>query len=139
MVKTEHKQLIYAALKLNDSSYHQLVFDTGMQWIRDRFSLNDEEITYVVAKSAEFWAWWRNQWGLRDAQFVYDCSLERQELPLSGDTLQMAMNLYYELHQAQNIKVYPNRFVIADVGRYLKEFANQETLKLKTIVYAGRK
>lgn len=139
MVKTVNKQLIYAALGFNDSSYHQLVFDTGMSWIRDRFSLNDEEITYVVAKSQQFWAWWRNQWELRDAQFVFECSLDKQELPLTGDTKEMGLHLYHELHQAKNIRVYPNRFVISDVGRYLKEFANQETLKLKTIVYAVKK
>lgn len=137
MVKTEHKGMIYAALRLNDSSYHQLVFDTGLEWIRQRWSLNDEGVVYTTAKSEQFWKWWRNQWELRDAQFVYETQLERL-LPLEKEYQALCLELYYDLHKAQNIRVIPNRFVIADVGKLLKEYTLEEIERLKLLVH-GKK
>jgi hypothetical protein len=133
-----NRDLICAAIKLNSEMHSTLVFESGLEWIRNNMSLNDEEIVSVIAKCRLFWAWWRNQWDLRDERFVYETSLTKQELPLTGMCLIMAVDLYNEMHAKQNVKLIPNKFVIMEISTALRAFNVEQIEKLKQLIYAKK-
>jgi hypothetical protein len=133
-LKAEYNRLlIYDALKFNESVYNQLVFDHGMQWV-SKYFLNDSGIEYAVAKSVLFWKWWKNQWELRDAQFVFEANLKQQERPLNGDCLMIALELYYEAHNPTELNIHPNRFVLEEIKKNLLAFMEEEKTRLKQLL-----
>lgn len=134
----DNQRLVCAALKWNSDTYSKLVFETGLEWIKNNLSLNDDEIVGVIAKCRLFWAWWRNQWDLRDEQFIYETSLRRQELPLEGCALLFAGDIYNDMNSLRTVKLVPNRFVTGEINTALKVYNQQELERLKTLIYAKR-
>ena len=128
-----NRKLIPLALNISDKTYADLVYNRGLDWIIKFFSLNDEEILFTIAKSHLFWAWWKNQWAIRDEQFCHDISLVKQELPLTGAALKMAKELYLDLHALENIDVIPNRFAKDDMVKLLVERRKQEEVFVKSL------
>lgn len=131
-------KLLYEALRFNDSVYHHLIFETGLDWIRNNMSLNDDEVVNVIAECRLFWSWWRFQWALRDDKFVYQTSLIKQDLPLDEKGMLIALDVYYETHHVRNVKLIPNKWVIEEITTALKRLANREMEKLKTLLNNGK-
>jgi len=132
-------RIINVALNLKAEDYNQMVYDRGLDWIKANLSLNDEEIMYVVSKSPMFWAWWKNQWEIRDEKFAFELSLTRHALPLDGAYLKVARELYVDAHALTNIKVKPNAHTIMDIGCLLRQYTAKENENLKQLIYANNR
>lgn len=128
---------IHLAFGFSNAKYGQMVWDQGRQWIK-RNICQDEYSIDIVEQSPLFWAWWRNLWQQRDSQFIWQASLERLPLPLTGKELTVAIELYNEAHDVTQIKEKPNRFVIEEIGKLMRVAIKQEEDQLKRILYAGK-
>ncbi|WP_317899458.1 hypothetical protein [Aurantibacillus circumpalustris] len=135
-LKVQHnRELILKALKGDDTIYHGMVFEHGLEWIRNNMSLNDEQIVSVIGGCKLFWAWWRNQWSLRDEAYINLVDFKRHELPFENECLQVALELYNDTHNVNRLHIIPNRFVINEVSSALKAFTKLEVERLKTLIH----
>ncbi|MBL7902913.1 MAG: hypothetical protein JNK73_13030 [Bacteroidia bacterium] len=116
----QKNKIIPLALNISEAAYAEYVYNRGLDWIQQNMSLNMEEVVYTIAKSKLFWIWWRIQWNIRDEQFCREINILRQELPLDGDALKVAKELYNETHAVRSIKAVPSRFVREDITKHLK-------------------
>lgn len=126
-------RIIQLALYISDQTYAELVQNNGIEWIKKYLNSNDEQILYAVAKSPMFWAWWKNQWLIRDEQFCREISLVKQELPLDGDALKIARELYLDIHSVDAITVQPNKFVKQDIIIQLNAERNNQVSILQSL------
>jgi hypothetical protein len=125
------------AFGISNAQHSQMVWDQGRQWIK-RNVAKDEYSIDIIEQSPLFWAWWRNLWQQRDEKFVWETCLKKQELPLTGKTKEIAIELYNEAHDVTQIKERPNRFVIEEIGRFLRAAEKVEIERLKQLLYAGK-
>lgn len=115
-------RLIHMALNINHDTYTKLQFDGGLDWLKKHICGGSEEVMFIIANNCPlFWAWWRNRWEIRDKQFIYEASLTKQELPLTGDSLTVARGLYAETHALDDIKEMPNREAKAQMTAELQK------------------
>ena len=128
----DNKQLIQKTLNHSELSYGQMVYQGGLLWI-NRYFFFDELMEDIIQRSAMFWGWWKQQWSLRDAEFVYQTSLTRIELPLTGNELLIALDLYYDAHNVHKLRITPNRFVTKEINDLLKQELHKTEQLLKTL------
>lgn len=119
----KNKKLICEALGLTEMQYCEMVMHFGQMWMHRYFG-HEEIMINALNKSKNFWAWWLNQWNNRDADFIRLTNLNLIEMPLNGMVKQKAVELYDETHEASELKIRPNRFVIQEVGKLIKQEEN---------------
>lgn len=129
MKTVTNKQIICTALGMNELQYAEMVEEFGQLWM-NRYFGHEEIMLNALNKSKTFWAWWVNQWENRNEDYVRLTNLAIIELPLDRVTKAVAIELYRETHAANELKIVPNKFVVAEVNKLIK----QEELNLKNII-----
>lgn len=124
----KNKQLICRATGKDDAEYFDMVFGFAQLWM-ERYFGTEKIVINALNNSKSFWAWWINQWDNRNAEFVRLTSLDVIELPLTGITQAMAIELYDETHATNELCIVPNKFVVSEVSKLIK----QEESKLKNL------
>lgn len=66
-----NKQLILERGFISPEAYNVLQWNTAIAWLRVNV-WNDEDLITAIITQPDFWAWWENQWNLRDEQFLTD-------------------------------------------------------------------
>lgn len=125
----QNKDFICKAFGLDELQYGQMVYNVGQWWI-DKFFIKDPLMVDVLNNSCRFWAWWKNQWNNRDAEFVRLTSIDMINEPLTGYCYQAALELYNTLHESGAREIHPNRFVQEEVNAMIIE-EEQKILKLR--------
>lgn len=105
-----NKESIIKALRITEMQYAETVEQFGYNWIKQRFCDMDVVVD-GLSRSKMFWAWWKNQWEIRDEQFVRETNIALINEELKGQTLLVSRNLYVELHNPQTLKVKLNVFI----------------------------
>lgn len=128
-MKNANQQLICQSLGLTDLDYSTMVFEYSNQWMK-RYFFNDEIMIKALEKSPMFWAWWKNQWQIRDEQFITMCSLNQIDEVLEGTCRTVAIELYEAEHDAHKLIVFPNKLVRMEAGReIIKQYETIKKLK----------
>jgi hypothetical protein len=65
-------ELVLAMLEMNESEHFVLVVDKASDYLTKQLG-PDEKGRERLLGAPEFWAWWRNHWARRDAQFIDEC------------------------------------------------------------------
>lgn len=55
-------------LKISEVNNNEHIHRAGLQWLE--FNIMDEVFRRTLAGSRLFWNWWRNQWAMRDLQYL---------------------------------------------------------------------
>lgn len=63
------KEKILNMLNWDALEYGQLQYEFGLTYLR-AYIPDDLQAIDLLERSKTFWAWWRNHWTLRDAQFI---------------------------------------------------------------------
>lgn len=116
----QNKDFISKAFGMSELQYGQMVYDVAQVWINLFFG-HDDLMPNILNRSPRFWAWWKNQWNNRDAEFVRLTNVNMIDERLQGTCLLSALELYNEIHQTGSRSIQPNRFVIEEVGAMIIE------------------
>ncbi len=117
---------------LSDERVSTLIYEFGERYALDR--LGGEKYVNIVLQSSQYWAWWKNQWSMRDEDF-----LSKIELCVwSGEIWFHSVNmvgyntvshaalirdkealeaLYLQHHSPEQIAQYPHRSVLEESYR----------------------
>jgi hypothetical protein len=63
------KQRICKLLCMTDAQYAEHQYNTGLSYLQ-LYIRNNAPIIRELEGNKIFWAWWRNQWAMRDAKFL---------------------------------------------------------------------
>lgn len=80
---------ICTALGWTDEEYSTCMYEMGLTYLQE-YTQQDAEAIKEIENSQIYWNWWKNQWSLRDDQFV-----QALEYTLKQDTLRI---MYAGLH-----------------------------------------
>jgi hypothetical protein len=129
IMKNKNQQLICKALGLTDLSYSEMVFEYATLWF-NRYFFNNDIMVNALEASPSFWAWWKNQWEIRNERFICEANLNTIELPLEVDCKLIALGLYYDAHDVMGLQVFPNKLVRIEAGReIIKQYETIKSLK----------
>lgn len=64
-----NRKLLCAAMNISEEDMFWFVWEAGMKFLTDQCQDDQYGINTLKAESF-YWNWWRNQWNLRDDQFV---------------------------------------------------------------------
>lgn len=132
-----NRELIKAWTGLTDEDLAVLKYESGVQYAQD--NLGNPDFVTIVLKSANYWAWWKNQWAKRDEEFIDSIKItpngERFILvdvtppsrtngfQLRGKcSIQVALTLtteltrrkYLEYHSPNNLQNYPHKSILEE-------------------------
>ena len=117
---------IQQALGITELDYHTMVMNYGYDWLAGYFG-NDDKMISRVASSKMFWAWWKNQWNIRNDKFVYETNL--MELSnFSRLERIMLKSLYLDAHSPFQLNIRPNVLVMAEIKAHMWNEINKETV-----------
>jgi hypothetical protein len=99
------KQEVLASCLVTEEVYNTFMFEQGLLWIKTHV-FNDEQTVSVVSASPYFWNWFKNQWYIRENDFLADYVL----YILRGDLRdQKFLNYCWKnLHRVDLMNVFPN-------------------------------
>ena len=101
----QNKADILEAIGLSEEAYHVLQFNTAIAWIRKEI-WNDEDVVSYVTNQPLFWAWWVNQWNMREDAFLSDHLLLHLFAGVSTILNRADLRLEWELlHHLNNINI----------------------------------
>ena len=120
MAKTKshtEQQAIYAAnrdmlirlMGLRDDDMFSLVYESGMNYLSAQCRHDSAGIDFLKDNSM-YWNWWRQQWYIRDAEFIAANELQNGESPdreyafavdENGDLTAMTLYGAYRLHHME--------------------------------------
>lgn len=122
-----NKITILKALQYSELQYGQMVYDYAQLWIQRYFGA-DAIVVDALNASKSFWQWWNGQWANRDSIFIHQACLN-QLGELNGELLTVTRELYADHHSIDELRIVPNRYVVAEVGKLIKA----EEAKLKKL------
>lgn len=101
------RRQVMSLLRWNETQYADYQYRQGTAYLQSYISNDPQGIDMLVA-SRIFWAWWRNQWMIRDRQFL-DSKVSR----LNHIT---TLSIYLNLHNADALvsHIYPSGAVLED-------------------------
>lgn len=67
----DNKALLINACKIDADTYHILQHDAAIAWIRANI-WDDDIAVNAITEQTLFWAWWVNQWNIREDALVYE-------------------------------------------------------------------
>ncbi|MBA9078967.1 hypothetical protein [Rufibacter quisquiliarum] len=108
--------------------------DAGKAYIWDVLNLDESDNQYIQA-SPVFWAWWLNQWQLRDTELlnnlrmvngelVYQTPLASGQLSRSCRTLSTAehFRIFYRFyHQPNKLQIFPETAVLEGIDQDIRQ------------------
>jgi hypothetical protein len=122
------KDIIIKSLAITDFDYGNIVMQNGYCWLQNNFG-KDEQLINNIATVPLFWAWWKNQWEIRDREFIRISSIDAINEVLESETRTMAMSLYQDIHNPYLLNVQPNVWVKKEINHLiLQEIAKEEEL-----------
>lgn len=116
-------ELVCRALDMRIESLCWLKYEYGCafleHWIGD-----DRQGIAAMERLAEYWAWWKQAWMVRDKQY-----LSRYHVPVTyrGGALPWAAQMqaeYRAFHSPRDLAARPNSVVMAGYHRMIKELSN---------------
>jgi hypothetical protein len=72
------KRRICRLLGLTEEQYAEHQYYTGLNYLR-LYIRHDDVVRRELEGHKLFWAWWRNQWAMRDAQFLRQATCLRDD------------------------------------------------------------
>lgn len=114
-------QLILKALNQTPEQMQELQKAQGITFLK-RFTLNVDEFAEVAFESPVFQKYWKTQWQLRDANFVYQTNLYELKLPLDLYSLLYVVDLYLMAHSPKDLKITLSAPVVDDITRILTNY-----------------
>ena len=98
------KNEILESCLLEEDFYNMFMYEQGLEWIKTHV-FPDETTVSVVSSSPYFWNWFKNQWYIRENDFLADYVL----YILRGDHRdQQFLNYCWKhLHRIDLMKVFP--------------------------------
>jgi hypothetical protein len=129
----EYKEQIKFSFGFTDLQYGNLVYKMGREWINKYFGI-DRTLCDLIERSPMFWAWWKNQWELRDKQFLIETpQLQMINEQLTGQTLHVAIDLYHEKHDIRTLSIHPNVWVVNEIRRIINSQHQSEVQKINAL------
>lgn len=122
-----NKDYITRALAINEYRYAQVVESSAYVWLTRLTS--DTSVINEIVKCSMFWKWWINQWDIRDEHYLYLSNIKLINETFSGKTLLLARQLYNELHDPNDLRIFPNSMVINQIKRIVKKEIKKEKTK----------
>ena len=100
------QQSVMEIMGWSDMDYATFIHETGLAYL-DQYAQHDQAGIDALNRSRIFWNWWKNQWAIRDAQYltIYDnFSTENWE------------PLYRQMHGVDELtnSIYPNAVVLEE-------------------------
>ena len=117
------KEIIIKSLCITDDEYANMVERSGYAWLS---RLMDDRLINEVAKIELFWKWWKNQWEIRDREFVRMTNLVQINEALGGKTQLYAGSLYNDIHNPYNLIIIPNTWVHQEILKVLNNEIQKE-------------
>lgn len=105
-------------MDITELAYCNMVMEAGYCWLNSRFCY-DRHIVLGIAERKVFWAWWKNQWYIRDQDFIRISSIDKINEVLNDKTRLVAIDLYNDIHNPHEIKVSPNVWVRKEINEVL--------------------
>lgn len=111
---TFNQKRVREILGITDQEYSAMIFETAFIYL-DQLEVDRESIN-LLSKSSVWWPWWKNQYYLKDEEFIneYDNGLTNNIKYLS--------DYYFDKHA--NINVVPEKFIFDELWKLQKN--NQE-------------
>lgn len=108
------KTTVIDLVGITDEEYNTMQFEGGIDFLTHYISEGKEETLEAwrreLSYSRVFWAWWRNQWLLRD-EMLLTGGLVSKQLLYDKKTL---LPLYLEINNAERLanEIHPNRVIL---------------------------
>jgi hypothetical protein len=97
------QNMVMAATGTSHEEYCNAQFEGAYKYL-NHFIGGDNAGINILTKSTCFWLWWRNQWAIREQDFLMnDCTVIN-----STDALK---RIWKSLHKAHNISAVPGKMV----------------------------
>lgn len=101
-----NQEKIIRIMRWDEMQYSQFVYDTGLQYL-ELYIPTDRVGIDALSRSKIFWAWWRNHWSIRDADYL---DIYKQFAPVNWELL------YRQEHSPETLTtcIFPNAVVLSD-------------------------
>src|SRR5665213_3583606 len=101
-----NQEKITRLLGWTEMDYSQFIYETGLGYL-ESYIPTDRAGIDALSRSKIFWAWWRNHWAIRDANYLdvlENFSLDNWEI------------LYRQVHEIDALtnSIYPSAVVLED-------------------------
>lgn len=117
------QEQVIELLRWTEMEYNTFQFESGLAFVESYIS-RDSPYGQVLLQSRVFWAWWKNQWALRNEIFVRD--VDRISKRWCIEDWYKTMNS----GKALACHTHPNRRVIDDsYAEMITKFVNDERSK----------
>ena len=122
------KAEIFKLLNCHSNHYNSLQYEMGLEYLDNETNL-DNAAAKIVAETALFWSWWRNQWIKRDICFL-------RTVNQLGETRKQTIyrpvriaQTYQKFHSVNSILFLPHKAAIREsyaqfIGRMNKQKVN---------------
>lgn len=114
------KQQVMQLLGWDELRYAEMQYRAGRQYLQS-YIPNDPEGIDALERSRIFWAWWKNQWLIRDTAY-----LNRNIAKVSRSS---ARRIYEYVHNPEALvhAIYPNGVVLDEsYARMIEDFNKEE-------------
>jgi hypothetical protein len=100
-----NKALLLTECNVSLDAYNIYMYNQAIAWIRSNI-WNDDAMVDALTEQALFWAWWINQWNMREDAFIHECL----EYIISGDDFSDILHHgWVGIHVVTNINVQINQ------------------------------
>lgn len=101
-IRLTNQQRIIKLLGWSEMQYSQFIYEIGLRYL-ELYIPSDRAGIDALSRSKIFWAWWRNQWAIRDGEFLADEDVKNTLL----------YKWYHSPHRLTS-EIFPNAVVLSD-------------------------
>lgn len=96
-----NKAMLLVECNISQDAYNVHLYNQAIAWIRANV-WNDDVMVDALTEQKEFWAWWINQWNMREDAFIH----EYLEYIISDDNFSDILHhAWVSIHVVANINV----------------------------------
>lgn len=111
MINPKHnRSFILRKLSMSDQEYCELVERGGYVWL-DKYLFHAPDAIKAASYSRLFWAWWVNEWNIRDESFVKDIRFSHPNIEQK--------EYYFKVHAISKLLIRPNRWAISEINKII--------------------
>lgn len=114
--------IITQATGLTEVERGNMLMEYAQDWMRRYFG-DERTITNALNYSKFFWAWWSNQWQIREDDFIYWFTYQnalQEKMGMKGVCKQTALEFYQDMHRVDFLAIVPNQLVVLEVNKLIK-------------------
>ena len=117
------RQEVCSLLGWTEEEYYDFQIDEGLIYLR-LYLNNDQWGVELVMKCRQFWSWWRNQWHIRDCEFLAGMN---EDCPV---VYRQCVALYQDHNDANVLRkaITPNGVILQDTYAYMMGVLIDQTL-----------